>query len=321
MLDGRVVNVVSYEITPLELVFPEPLPRAFTVYLLPALAGVALLLLGRAALRHRSARLAATPDSWWAHPASPLLGVGLLPTALSLVDQLAKTEAGPGGWALLPYLAGGVALVCVGLATARLGRDVREPALRPTLERFAPWMVLLAITLWTAVHAAGQHRFWQHFMLGYGDFGFFTVELEQCLPWKEVGPQRFADTGMAYHFMPLFYLLAPLYALFRSPVFLMIVGPLCLSLPALPFYHLARKRTGSALIGLLVAAAWLLLPSVSRLPFANTYGFQAIYPALPFIALAITLAHLGRWRWSCVCLGLALLCKETVCGFGLGWGL
>lgn len=178
--------------------------------------------------------------------------------------------------------------------------------------------VLLASTIW---HTFQQVNYWQHFLLGYADFGLFTTELEHCLPWKDVGTSRFSDTRMAYHFIPMFYLLVPFYAVFRSPIFLMAVGTFVLNLAAIPFYQLAKQQTGSSLIGLLVGLAWLALPSISRLPYSSTYGFQSIYLAVPCLAWAFSLAMQGRWRGSHLCLVAAMLCEETVCGVALGWGV
>jgi hypothetical protein len=181
-------------------------------------------------------------------------------------------------------------------------------------------LLTLSIGLATAWQVYLQHVYWRHFALGFGDFGLFTQELEFCLPFKDV-PDRFADTRMGYHAIFLFYALAPLYALFRSPLFLMVVGPLALNIAALAFYRWARRFTGSAGIALLVAVSWLLLPSISRLPFANQYGFQSVYLAVPFIAFAACFAMAGRWRASHACLALGVLCEETVCGVAVGWGV
>lgn len=179
--------------------------------------------------------------------------------------------------------------------------------------------LVVAIVLATAWQVHLQHVYWRHFALGFGDFGLFTQELEYCLPWKAVA-DRFVDTRMGYHAVFMFYALAPLYALFRSPVFLMVVGPLALNIAAVAFYGWARRRSGSAPIALALALTWLLLPSLSRMPFANQYGFQSVYLAVPWLAFAICFGLEGRWRASHVCLAGAILCEETVCGVAVGWG-
>jgi len=214
-----------------------------------------------------------------------------------------------------------LALGGMGWALDRLGRDVPTASWFKRVDPVAPWLLLAAVVGSTLWHALMQVKFWEHFLLGYADFGFFTTELEHCLPWKDVGPARFSDTRMGYHCVPMFYALVPLYALMRSPVFLMVVGPLALNVAAVPFYRLARERTSSATLALFVALAWLALPSITRLPYSNTYGFQSIYLAVPWLAASLTLAMRGRWRASHLCLAAALLCEETVCGVAFGWGV
>lgn len=215
----------------------------------------------------------------------------------------------------------GMLLLGIGWSVGLLGRGVVEPPVLTRFNRLAPYMLGAVIVAVTAWHAAAEANFWRHFLFGYADFGFFTTELEHCLPWTTAGAARFADTRMGYHAVPMFYLLAPLYAVFRTPVFLMVVGPLALNLAAVPFYRLAKSRTGSSWAALAVALAWLALPSLSRLPYANTYGFQSVYLAVPLIAWFVCLELDGRRRASFVCLIAAVLCEETVCGVALGWGI
>lgn len=220
---------------------------------------------------------------------------------------------------LPPYLwLVGVSFACMGWVVGVLGR----PGLARTqwLEGPSPVLLTLAIVVFTFWQTVQQVDFWQHFMLGYADFGLFTTELEHCLPWKDVGPARFSDTRMGYHAVFLFYVLVPLYMVARTPVFLMVVGPVVLGLGAYAFYLLARDRAGSRTAGLLAGLAWLLLPSLSRLPSSNTYGFQSIYLAVPFLAFCFVQGMRGRWGLSHLCLAGAMLCEETVCGVALGWG-
>lgn len=239
--------------------------------------------------------------------------VALVP--LALLVGLAVLAAADVGLGFL-YIALVVAAAGWALASLRLPTD----PLPPRLSRIAPILLAGAVIASTAWHALAQVDFWRHFLLGYADFGFFTTELEHCLPWADAA-DRFADTRMGYHCIPFFYLLTPGYALFRSPVFLMVVGPLALNLAALAFYDLARRLTGSASVGLIVGLAWLALPSISRLPYANTYGFQSIYLAVPWLAFVLDFGLTGRWKWAHLCLAGALLCEETVCGVAFGWGL
>lgn len=298
-LEARIVNLVNYRIDAVQV------PHSTAPLLVPAL----LCLIAAATWRTRRHDL--LPQAG-APRATPWVDTLVLVPAALMVAWWQATKA-----PLFVEMC--VAFVSLGWGVTRLARPLAVSG-GAALERAAPLLLAAGIISATIWHTMEQIRFWEHFLLGYADFGFFTTELEQCLPWKEVGTTRFADTRLGYHAVWLFYGLAPFYAVFRSPIFLMVVGPLALSLAAVAFYQLARARSGSAAVGLIVGLAWLLLPSITRLPYSNTYGFQSIYLAVPFLAWAFSLALRGRWRASHGCLGLALLCEETVCGVALGWG-
>ena len=303
VLSHRVVNVVTYELS------DAAVAPAWLAYWAPCVGAAAAALL---AILHRFGP--ARPKG--VQVAEPSAARAGLPLVLMLaVTGLWLTGSAP------TYLTVCLALVGFVWSISRLGQGVVPPLRRRRVDRYAPALLAIAILASTIWHAAEQARLWRSFMFGYADFGFFVTELEHCLPWKEVGPGRFADTRMGYHCIWMFYLLAPFYALVRSPVFLMFVGPLALNLAAAPFYQLARDRTGSRVVGLLVGLAWLALSSVSRLPYSNTYGFQSIYLAVPWLAWAFTLGARGHWRWSYLCLAGALLCEETACGVAFGWGV
>lgn len=303
VLARHVVNVVTYAV-----VVTDVAPRWLS-YWAPCVAVAAV---GVLAWRR-------SPQFEVQSPTSKVQRRALL-AGLPLIATVAVAGLWLSGWAPT-FLTICVAMGGFVWAIDRLGCNA---ALSPRCERanrYVPWVLIAAMLASTAWHTAEQIDLWRHFMLGHADFGFFTIELEHCLPWKEIGPERFADTRMGYHCVPMFYLLAPFYAVVRSPVFLMFVGPLALNLAAVPFYQLARDRGGSRTIGLLVGLAWLALPSLSRLPYSGTYGFQSIYLAVPWLAWAFALGLRGRWCWSHVCLAGALLCEETVCGVVLGWGV
>lgn len=299
-LEPLIVNLVTYRIETIQV------PRSAAPLLVPALLCIVAAATWRARRRD---------------PGLCVSGAGVTPRWVDVL-MLFAAEAILAWWLVTKapsFLDVCAAFVTLGWAVARLARPLVFPA-GGVLERSAPLLLAAGVISATIWHTLEQVRFWEHFLLGYADFGFFTTELEHCLPWKEVGAARFADTRLGYHAVWLFYGLAPFYAAFRSPIFLMVVGPLALNLAAVPFYQLARARSGSAAVGLIVGLAWLLLPSITRLPYSNTYGFQSIYLAVPFLAWTFSLALRGRWRAAHWCLALALLCEETVCGVALGWG-
>jgi hypothetical protein len=317
-LHARVFNVVTYQLEmPPAGIAMRP---AWRFWLLPA---IALVLAGVAVVQavRRKDVLAPRGRGAWAM-LLPVVTAAAWHSGASRALREALSSAGPAGaplattvdFLLLVALVGGLAC-----GVAALPRQAVAPAgwcFRPVAALLV--IVVLVVSWW---HAAEQGRFWRNFSLGYADFGLFTTELEHCLPGKDVGPARFADTRMGYHCIPLFYVLAPLYAVWRSPQFLMFVGPLALHAAALPLAWLAHRRTGSAAAALVAGLGWIALPSLSRLPYSNTYGFQSIYLAAAPLAFALSAGILSMWRWAALGLALAMLAEETVCGVALGAGL
>ncbi len=308
---GDIVNVVNYDVTTVN----APVLTLTPTISLMAIGCVIFLMIRRRACTMNGGHT--KPLSYDEPGLTMTVGRAGIPLALTILISAWWAWGGA-----VDFVTMSAAIVGFAWSIDRLGQGVPAPQASRHWHRATPFLLLVvAIVLSTVWHTLQQVHFWRHFLLGYADFGLFTTELEHCLPWKDVGSARFSDTRMGYHFVPMFYLLSPFYALFRSPLFLMAVGTLALNLAAIPFYQLAKYRTQSSTIALLVGLSWLALPSMSRLPYSNTYGFQSIYLAVPWLAWTFSLAMQQRWRWSHFCLVGAMLCEETVCGVALGWGL
>jgi uncharacterized membrane protein len=181
--------------------------------------------------------------------------------------------------------------------------------------------LILLIGAATLFHTRIQINFFEHFMLGHSDIGHFTEELKNCLVGRGLRSDSFENTRLGWHFTPLLYVLAPGYALCRSPVYLMVCGPLLLHLPAIPIYFLARRRSGSVRVAWLFAVAWLVHPSLSRMVYANTYGFAWVYMSVPLLAFMLAACLTGRRRMACLLLLLVWMCEETTTAVTFGLGL
>lgn len=181
--------------------------------------------------------------------------------------------------------------------------------------------IVLFIVILTLIHTFIQINFYEHFMLGHADFGHFTEELKNAWSGRGLRCDSFENTRLGWHFVPLLYVLVPGYALWPSPYYLMAMGALLVHLAAIPAYFLARKLSGSVMVGWLFAFAWLLLPSNSRLIYSNTYGFQWIYITIPMLAIMVASGVMGRWKICMASAVIILLCKETAAAAVLGWGL
>lgn len=205
--------------------------------------------------------------------------------------------------------------------TARGGGPANSEA--PRWDRADRWSIaalVAAIALLVVVHTRIQINFFEHFMLGHADIGHYAEELKNAAAGRGLRCDSFPNTRLGWHFVPLMYVLVPVYALWPTPALLMGAGATLVHLPALLVYFLARRLAGSSAIALSFAAAWLFLPSISRLIYANTYGFQWDYASLPCLMLAAAAVVARRWRWVVVASAATLLVQETTAAavFGLG---
>lgn len=186
---------------------------------------------------------------------------------------------------------------------------------------FAIASLAALIALLTVVHTRIQINFYDHFMMGHADVGHFTEELKNALAGRGLRSDSFDNTRLGWHFVPLLYVLVPGYALWPSPVYLMACGAFVLHAAALPAYWLARRCTGSVLTGWLCGLAWILLPSISRMIYSNTYGFAWLYCSVPILAALLAAAELRRWKACWIMVGVLLLCRETNAAATFGFGL
>jgi uncharacterized membrane protein len=181
--------------------------------------------------------------------------------------------------------------------------------------------IVVLVALLTVLHTRDQINFFHHFMLGHADIGHFAEELKNALAGRGLRSDSFPNTRFGWHFTPLLYVLVPGYWLWPSPVYLMVCSALFIHCAAIPVFFLAQRLSGSATVGLLFGLAWLFHPSMGRLVYSGTYGFQWLYVALP---LMIWLIHTGvfrQWGRFFLLLVVLFLCRETVVASTLGLGL
>jgi uncharacterized membrane protein len=87
-----------------------------------------------------------------------------------------------------------------------------------------------------------------------------------------------------------------------------------------PVFWFVRRRADSVLTAWLCALAWLLLPSLSRLVYSNTYGFAWLYTSVPLLCLLLGGALLQRWKLCWLLVVVLLLSRETHTAVTLGVG-
>ena len=218
----------------------------------------------------------------------------------------------------------------VGLAVQEFQRPINGGVQAPASRRV--WIGLVATSVLTVGYVAfmswltvARHQsFLTHaFDLGIQDQSLFTL-LRRGYPittlYEAVPFNQFGD-----HFAPIYYLLAPVYALFRDARALLVVQSLFLGLGALPVYLLTWKKTRSAALAFALAASYLLFPALhgvnafdfheialaTALLLWSLYGLETERPGLFVVFLVLALMTKEEAALSVAAIGLyAALCKR-----------
>lgn len=167
-------------------------------------------------------------------------------------------------------------------------------------------------------------RYWS-FSIGYLDQvnSWDLAQYDQII-WNSLHGRLFensffpdAPNFLGKSFTPILLAFVPLYALWASPIVLLIVQTVALALGALPLYWTARARIGRGL-ALAVALAYLLSPALQN---TNVAEFHEVALVIPF--LIYTTFFLLRRHYAGFLIGLALtlLIKEEIALITVMFGL
>jgi len=104
-------------------------------------------------------------------------------------------------------------------------------------------------------------------------------------------------------------LLAPLFALFRHPVTLLVIQSAVLALGAIPVHRLARRRFGPGFAAVSFAALYLAFPALG---YVNLFEFHPEALSTPALLFAFDYAYQGRLVPAALSATLALLGREDV---------
>ena len=113
-------------------------------------------------------------------------------------------------------------------------------------------------------------------------------------------------TQFAVHFSPILFLIVPFYALFQTPITLLVIKSTAIAFGAIPVFVLAKKVLGKSMWGLVFAAGYLLYPAVHGI---NWYDFQ---PQIFFPTLALFTILFIEFRRNKLALVFAILAMSTI---------
>jgi uncharacterized membrane protein len=120
---------------------------------------------------------------------------------------------------------------------------------------------------------------------------------------------RRTDILLAYHVELLLVPLSLLYLVFASPVTLLVVQAVGVSLGAWPAFRLAREHLGSDLAGVVFALAYLIAPAIEG---AILSDFHAVSLAAPLLLLAFYYAEKRQFALCSGILLVAMSAKEDI---------
>jgi uncharacterized membrane protein len=134
-----------------------------------------------------------------------------------------------------------------------------------------------------------------------------------------------AFSRLGWHIDPLLVLFAPLWWIWSSPVILLVVQAIAVSLGALPVFWLARKHLGSEKAATAFALAYLAYPATQWNALDPNLGFHPISLALPLLLYALWWLDEERWVPFAIVAVLAAASNEQIAVIvgclGLWYGL
>ena len=177
----------------------------------------------------------------------------------------------------------------------------------PVLLSLSTLSLMLLIFLAAAIFFLSAYLQYRNYQLFCFDFGIYSHGF-----WNAIQGNGFYNSpeGMDHlgsHASPILYLLLPFYALFPSPVTLLVLQALALASAAIPVYLLCH-RNFSSLNALLITAAFLLNPFLTSL----NHQFHAITFAMPLLLWAFHFLQDRKTTAFLITLVLAMSCKENV---------
>ncbi len=112
---------------------------------------------------------------------------------------------------------------------------------------------------------------------------------------------------LGLHFSPWLLVLAPGYAAFPTPYFLLIIQTIIVGIGGWLVYLLAEKILKNQWLALILAGVYFLYPS---LQWANTYDFHEITSFIPLMLAAFYFIESEKWGWAAFFLVLSASVKE-----------
>ncbi|MCU0307190.1 MAG: DUF2079 domain-containing protein [Thermoleophilia bacterium] len=190
----------------------------------------------------------------------------------------------------------------------RAARPLGLPVVRDLPQVLVLVMIAGHAALFSWLSVARHHAFWTgRFDLGNMTQAAWTTSRGDLLVNTDVAGRQVSR--LASHVDPILGLFAPVFWFTDSPVPLLVIQALAVSLGALPAFWLARRWLEDDRLAVAAAAVWLLYPP---LQWTVVTEFHPVAFAAPLIMFAIWAAETRRDVTLAVVVVLALMTKEQV---------
>ncbi len=165
-------------------------------------------------------------------------------------------------------------------------------------------MMLTYIITYTVLDAI----LYRYYLYTNFDLAIFTQAVDGLLHGRLYSSIR----GMVWlgdHSSLILFLIAPIYAVARHPLTLLVVQSAAQALGALPMFALAQRELDQTRVAYVLAGAYLLQPALG---YANLYEFHPELLATAPLLAAFYYLRCGRPQPTLLWAGVALLCREDV---------
>jgi uncharacterized membrane protein len=172
----------------------------------------------------------------------------------------------------------------------------------------SPYLTLvLAAIFGYIIGVSGLHAIRLDKLLNGFDFAFYQQAIWNTLQgrYMEVSATDFSGSLFGTDFILIYTLFVPFYALFPSPLTLVVLETVIIGLGALPIFWLACQKVNER-TGLLLAIAYLALPAVMH---GNLYELRERQMVVSFLLFAFWFWYNGKFALFGVAAALALACR------------
>lgn len=164
------------------------------------------------------------------------------------------------------------------------------------------------IAAYAAVYGAIAATKFRYYLYTDFDLAIFVQATDQALRGNLFNSIR-GMNWLGDHVSLILFVIAPIYALLRHPLTLLLLQCVTLALAALPVFAIARRELGHDAIALGFAALTLLHPAIG---YTNLFEFHPEVLATGTLLATFWALGAGRFGLTLLFAGLSLACREDV---------